>query len=181
MQKNVLIGITGSIAAFKACDLIGMFKKKGYSVRGAMSKDAGHFITPLTIETLTGKKVAQNIFELPEERIPGHIAIADEADIVLIAPATANVIAQLSTGLCPDIVTCSVLSCSCPVVIAPAMNDKMFTNAIVQENIKKLKEKGYHFINPVVGHLACGKEGVGHLAPLEKIVEETEKILTAKR
>ncbi|MFH1837039.1 MAG: flavoprotein [Candidatus Omnitrophota bacterium] len=177
MGKNILLGITGSIAAFKACDLIGKLKRKGHSVRCVMSKDAERFITPLTLEVLTGNKVIKDMFELPEERSPAHIAIADETDIVVIVPATADVIGKIAAGLCPDILTCAVFATKSPVVFAPAMNDNMFTNKIVQENITKLKSFGYHFIDPVKGTLACGREGIGHLAPLDRIVEEVEQIL----
>ncbi|MDP8258406.1 MAG: flavoprotein [Candidatus Aadella gelida] len=177
MGKTILLGVTGSIAAFKACDLIGMFRKKGYTVKCVMSQDAKWFITPLTLETLTGEKVAKDMFELPEKRTPEHIALADEADIILIAPATADVMGKIAGGMCPDILTCTVLASDKPVVFAPAMNDKMFKNAMVRENIEKLKKNGYHFIDPVKGRLACGKEGIGHLAPLETVVSETEIIL----
>jgi phosphopantothenoylcysteine synthetase/decarboxylase len=177
MGKNILLGVTGSIASFKACDLIGLLRKKGHSVRCVMSADAKWFVTPLTLETLTGKKVVEDMFRLPESRDPVHVSLADESDLILIAPATADIIARVAAGLADDILTCTVCASDCPVVFAPAMNDKMFNNPIVQENIKYLREKGYHFIDPVVGHLACGREGIGHLAPLEKIVERTEKIL----
>ena len=177
MKKNILLGVTGSIASFKACDLIGLLRKKGYSVRCVMSADAGWFVTPLVLETLTGKKVARDMFSLPENMTPAHISLADEADIILIAPATADIIGKVAAGLSDDILTCTVCASDRPVIFAPAMNDKMFNNPIVRENIKYLREKGYHFIDPVVGHLACEREGMGHLAPLEKIIEETEKIL----
>jgi len=176
-KKNVLLGVTGSIASYKACERIRLLQKKGYSVRGAMSRDAKWFVTPLTLETLTGKKVASKMFQLPETRDPAHISLADEADLILIAPATADIIGKIAAGICDDILTCTVCASDCPVVFAPAMNDRMYNNAIVQDKIKYLKEKQYHFIDPVKGHLACGREGVGHLAPLEKIVEEVEKIL----
>jgi len=179
MKKNILLGVTASIAGFKACDLIGLLKKKGYSVRCAMSRDAKWFITPLTLETLTGKKVAKDMFELPEERDPVHVSLAEEADLILIAPATADIIGKIAAGVCDDILTCIVCASDKPVVFAPAMNDKMFTSPIVQDKIKYLREKGYHFIDPVEGHLACGREGMGHLAPLEKIIEGVEQILTA--
>jgi phosphopantothenoylcysteine decarboxylase/phosphopantothenate--cysteine ligase len=177
VKKSILLGITGSIAAFKACDLIGLLRKKGFSVKCALSEDAKWFVTPLTLETLTGEKVASDMFRLPEGRMPEHISLADEADLILIAPATADVIGKISSGICPDVLTCAVLAADCPVVFAPAMNEKMFTNVIVQDNIKRLKEKGYHFVDPVKGRLACGKEGIGHLAPLEEIVKKTEEIL----
>lgn len=177
MGKNILLGVTGSIASFKVCDLIGLLKKKGHSVRCAMTPSAEHFVTPLTLETLTGKSVAKDMFALPKGRSPEHISLADEADIILVAPATADIIAKVASGICDDILTCTICAASSPVIFAPAMNDKMFTNPILQEKIEYLKEKGYHFIDPVEGHLACDREGMGHLAPLEEIVKEVENIL----
>lgn len=177
--KNILLGVTGSIASFKACELIGLFRKEGWSVRCVMSRDATRFITPLTFETLTGKKVADDMFRSPEARIPGHISLADEADVVIIAPATADIIARIAAGICDDILTCTVCATDKPVLFAPAMNDKMFNNPVIQDKIRYLQEKGYNFADPVFGHLACGREGMGHLAPLETIVEETRKLLNA--
>ena len=177
MNKNILLGVTGSIASYKACDIIGTFRKKGHSVRCVMSPDAGQFITPLTLETLTGKKVISNMFSLPDNRDPVHISLADEADIILIAPATADIIAKIAAGICDDILTCTVCASDSPVLFAPAMNDKMFKNPIVRDKIEYLTGKGYHFVGPVEGTLACGREGIGHLAPLENIIKETEKIL----
>jgi phosphopantothenoylcysteine decarboxylase/phosphopantothenate--cysteine ligase len=177
MGKNILLGVTGSIASYKACDLVGLLRKKGHSVRCVMSRDAKWFVTPLTLETLTGQKVVEDMFRLPENRDPIHVSLADEADIILIAPATADVIGKVASGIADDMLTCTICASDCPVVFAPAMNDRMYNNPIVQDKIQYLREKGYHFIDPVVGHLACGREGIGHLAPLERIVEKTEKIL----
>lgn len=177
MGKNVLIGVTGSIASFKACDLVGMLKKRGHSVRCMMSRDAGHFITPLTLEVLTGKKVAETMFELPDNRDPFHVSLADEADLILVAPATADVIGKIAAGICDDILTCTVCASRAPVIFAPAMNDNMYNNPIVQDKIEYLKGKGYAFVGPVEGPLACGREGIGHLAPTEDIVKEVEKKL----
>ncbi|MFH1846582.1 MAG: flavoprotein [Candidatus Omnitrophota bacterium] len=177
VKKNILLGITASIAAYKACDLIGILRKRGYFVQCVMSCNAKHFITALTVETLTGQKVSEEMFELPANRIPEHISLADQADIIIVAPATADIIGKISAGICDDTLTCTICAAGCPVLIAPAMNDRMWENPIVQENIKKLREKGYYFIDPVIGRLACGREGKGHLAPLEKIAKEAEKIL----
>ena len=177
MGKSILLGVTGSIASFKACDLVGLLRKKGYSVRCVMSPDAKWFVTPLTLETLTGKKVVTDMFALPEKRDPVHISLAEEADLILIAPATADVIGKIASGIADDILTCTVCAADRPVMFAPAMNDKMYNNPIVQEKIEYLRKHGYHFVGPVEGHLACGKEGIGHLAPLEAIVEEAEKVL----
>ncbi|MGB2599305.1 MAG: flavoprotein [Candidatus Omnitrophota bacterium] len=177
MKKNILLGITGSIAAYKACDLIGLLKKKGFSIRCAMSKDAKWFVTPLTLETLTGKEVARKMFPPPDRRDPVHISLADEADLIVIAPATADIIGKIAAGVCDDILVCTVFAAACPVVLVPAMNDNMYNNPVIQDRIAYLREKGYHFVDPVVGKLACGREGIGHLAPLEKIVERVESLL----
>jgi phosphopantothenoylcysteine decarboxylase/phosphopantothenate--cysteine ligase len=177
VKKNILLGVTGSIAAYKACDLIGFLKKKGFSVRCAMSKDAKWFVTPLTLETLTGKEVARKMFPPPDRRDPVHISLADEADLIVIAPATADIIGKIASGVCDDILVCAVFAATCPVVLAPAMNDNMYNNPVIQDRITYLREKGYHFVDPVVGNLACGREGIGHLAPLEKIVERVESLL----
>lgn len=177
MGKNILLGVTGSIASFKACDLIGLLRKAGYSVRCVMSRDAKWFVTPLTLEALTGKKVADDMFRTPGTRTPEHISLAEEADLILVAPATADVIGKVASGICDDILTCTICASDRPVMFAPAMNDKMFANPIVQDKIEYLRGKGYFFIDPVMGRLACDREGMGHLAPLEKIVEAAQKIL----
>jgi len=175
--QTILIGITASIAAYKACEIISRLRKKGYIVKCAMSRDAQWFITPLTLETLTGHEVARDMFRLPGERDPAHISLAEEADLILVAPATADIIGKTASGICDDILTCVICASSCPVVFAPAMNDRMFANRIVQDNIHYLRSKGFFFIDPVVGDLACGREGMGHLAPVETIVKKAEKYL----
>ncbi len=177
MEKNILLGVTGSIASYKACDLIRLFKKKGHSVRCVMSRDAKWFVTPLTLETLTEKEVVRKMFPPSEKRSPVHISLADEADLIVIAPATADIISKLAAGICDEILTCTVFAAACPVVLAPAMNDNMYNNPVIQDKIAYLRKKGYHFVDPVVGNLACGREGIGHLAPLDKIVERAESIL----
>ncbi len=177
-MKNILLGVTGSIAAYKACELISLLKKKGMSVRCVLSRDAGKFVTPLTMETLTGKKVGSDMFELPEERNPEHISLADEADVILVAPATADIIGKIASGICDDLLSCTVCAASSPVILAPAMNDRMYNNPIVQDKITYLKSKGYHFVDPIKGNLACGREGMGHLASLEDIIKKTEEVLS---
>jgi len=176
-MKKILLGITGSIAAYKSCELISLLKKKGYRVQCVLSRTAKKFITPLTLETLSNEKVLKNMFELPEERIPEHVSASDDADVILIAPATADVIAKIAAGICDCMLTTVVCAASCPVVIAPAMNDKMYNNPILREKIEYLKKKNYIFIEPVEGHLACNREGMGHLAEVAAIAEKTEKIL----
>ena len=176
-NKRVLLGVTASIAAYKACDLVGMLQKKGFSVKCVMTPDAAKFVRPLVFETLTGQKVVTKMFKLPEKRSPEHISLAEDTDIILVAPATADIIGKIASGISDDILTCAICASQKPVVLAPAMNDNMFRNPIVQDKIQYLRKKGYHFIDPVEGHLACGRNGIGHLAPLDEIVRRVEKIL----
>ena len=175
-MKNVLLAVTASIAGYKACEIISILRKKSYNVKCVMSKDAKWFITEMTLETLSGNKVVSEMFALPEKTTPVHISLVDEADIILVAPATADIIAKVSCGICDDIVSCTVCASDKPVIFAPAMNDKMYKNPIVQENIQKLKNVGYYFVGPMTGHLACNKQGEGHIAPPEEIVIFTETI-----
>lgn len=177
MKRNILLGITASIAAYKACDLIGIFRKKGHKVRCVLSACADRFITTLTLETLSGQKVVNSMFDLPEQRTPEHISLTEEADVFLIAPATADIIGKVAAGICDDILSATICSAAGPVIFAPAMNSRMYENPVVQDNIRYLAEKGHIFTGPVKGRLACGTEGMGHLAPLEDIVREVEKRL----
>ncbi len=177
MAKKVLLGVTGSIAAYKACEIISLLRKKDIEVKCVMTPSAEKFITRLTLETLTDHKVAIDMFELPEERDPAHISLADEADLILVAPATANIIGKVASGICDDILSCTICASRSTVLFAPAMNDRMYTNPIVQENKQYLTKKGYLFVDPVEGHLACGRTGVGHLAPVEDIVKKVEELL----
>ncbi len=181
MSKKIVLGVTASIAAYKACDLIGVLRKKGHSVKCLMSRDAKWFVTRTTLETLSGEKVVSDMFKRPEKMTPEHISISDEADLIVIAPATADVIGKIASGICDDILTCTVAACSCPVLIAPAMNTRMFLNPIIQDKIEYLRSKGYFFADPVEGRLACGRSGLGHLAPVENIAEIAEKLLQKKQ
>ena len=141
-------------------------------------RGAQEFITPLTLETLSGNRVYRKMFEQARENWEiDHISLAEKADLVLIAPATANIIGKIAWGIADDILSCTVIATRAPVVICPAMNEAMFRNKIVQENIKKLQTLGYKFVEPVKGKLACGKVGVGCLAPVEDIVAEVKRIL----
>ncbi|MFA6636611.1 MAG: flavoprotein [Candidatus Omnitrophota bacterium] len=178
--KKIVLGITASIAAFKACEIIGMLRKRGHSVKCVMSPHAKWFVTATTLETLSGERAVTDMFKRPDKFDPVHISLADEADLILIAPATADIIGKIASGICDDILSCTVAAAACPVVLAPAMNDRMFNNPVIRDKMEYLRDKGYFFVDPVEGHLACGREGVGHLAPSETIVEETEKILLQK-
>ena len=176
-MSRILIGLTGSIACYKTCELISVFRKRGHSVKCMMTEASTRFITPLTLETLTGEKAVTGMFDLPGTRTPGHIALAEWADMVMIAPASADMIARVACGMCGDIVSCTVCSTQKPVLLAPAMNDRMYNNPMVRENIRKLENAGYFFVGPVRGMLACGREGMGHLAPVDEITSAVEKIL----
>jgi phosphopantothenoylcysteine decarboxylase/phosphopantothenate--cysteine ligase len=176
-NKRVILGVTGSIAAYRACDITSLLKKAGLDVQVLLTKEAKEFITGLTLQTLSGNRVITDMFDSPEEWDPVHTSLADSASLVLIAPATANIIGKLACGICDDILSCVVMATRAPVLIAPAMNDKMYTGGIVQENIAKLKRTGYKFVGPVKGRLACGYEGMGCLADAQTIANEAKRLL----
>lgn len=176
-KKTIVLGVTGSIASYKSADIVSLLVKRGCDVFVVMTKEAAEFITPLTMQALSGNKVYTGMFDTPEEWDAKHISLAKKADAILIAPATANVIGKLVGGLCDDLLTCTVVASDSPVFIAPAMNDGMYNNKLVQENIAKLKKIGYKFIGPRVGRLACGYEAIGCLAEVETIVKALESSL----
>ena len=171
--KKIVVGVTGSIAAYKSADLIRRLQEKGCDVTVAMTKEATQFITPLTLATLSGKDVYSNIFAGQSWEM-AHIELA-KVDALVIAPATANVIGKLANGLADDFLTTLAITTKAKVFIAPAMNEDMFKNAIVQENVAKLKKHGIKFIEPVKGKLACGIVGMGHLAEVDDIVKAVLK------
>ncbi len=175
-QPFIVVGVTGSIAAYKACDILSMLNKENMDTQAILTEEARHFITPLSLQTLSRNKVLTDMFELPEEWNPLHTSLADKADVILIAPATANIIGKLASGICDDLLTCVVYATDADILIAPAMNDRMYNHAITQENIKKLKKIGYKFISPTKGRLACGRDAVGCLASASDIVEEIKRL-----
>ena len=166
--KNVLIGITGGIAAYKICELIRMYKRNGANVRVICTPNALNFVTKLTLQNLSQNEVGVDEFEVSDFK-PEHISYADEADVMVIAPATANTISKIANGICDNHLTSVVCAFKKPVIIAPAMNCNMWENPIIQENLKKLKAVGYQICEPESGYLACGYNGVGRLCTLEKI------------
>jgi phosphopantothenoylcysteine decarboxylase len=168
--RTILLGITGSIAAFKAADITSRLTEAGADVFPIMTAGACSFIQPLTLQTLSRNPVASDIWNEGENWQPGHIDLADRADLLLIAPATAHCIAQFAQGLAPDLLTSIHLATPAPVMIAPAMNGKMLNHRATQANLNILRERGYHFIEPDSGMLACGYEGQGKLAAVETIV-----------
>jgi phosphopantothenoylcysteine synthetase/decarboxylase len=179
MKAYVILGVTGSIAAHKAADLASLLTKAKCDVRAVMTADAQKFITPLPFKTLTRNPVVTGLYDEVENWQPTHIPLADEADLLLIAPATANVIAKLAHGIADDALTCIALALNpkAKILIAPAMNGKMWMHAATQENVKILKARGAEFIGPDEGMLSCGYEGVGRLWPVEKISERALKLL----
>lgn len=177
--KNVLIGITGGIAAYKICELIRMYKRNSANVRVICTPNALNFVTKLTLQNLSQNEVGVDEFEVSDFK-PEHISYADEADVMVIAPATANTISKIANGICDNLLTSVVCAFKKPVIIAPAMNCNMWENPIIQENLKKLKAVGYQICEPENGYLACGYNGVGRLCTLEKIFDKTVEALHAK-
>lgn len=180
-KKHILLGVTGSIAAYKACDLIRSLQRQDIDVAVVMTEEAKKFITPLTLASLSRNRVYSEMFvkDFADWDIE-HVSLAERAELVLIAPATANIIGKVANGFADDLLSCIAMTTRAPVVIAPAMNDGMYTNKIVQENIKKLQSHGTHFISPTKGLLACGTVGEGHLADTETIVKKVCALLKNK-
>jgi len=176
-NKNIILGVTASIAIYKACEIVRRLKEQGFDVSVVMTQEAEEFIRPVVFQGLSGNKVYRGLFDEPEDWEMEHVSLAQKADLVLVAPATANIIAKVSCGICDDLLTCVISATAAPVVFAPAMNERMYKNKITQENIKRLKSLGYGFVEPRVGRLACGKMGVGCLAEVEAIVKEVKRII----
>ena len=176
--KNIVLGVTGSIAAHKAADLASLLAKAGADVRVVMTADAQHFITPLPFKTLTRHPVVTDLYDEEEGWKPAHVRLADEADLLLIAPATANVIAKMAHGIADDALTCIALALNpeATLLMAPAMNGKMWLHPATQANVKILKSRGVEFIGPDNGMLSCGYEGIGRLWPVERIAERARRM-----
>jgi phosphopantothenoylcysteine decarboxylase / phosphopantothenate---cysteine ligase len=179
-DKQIIVGVTGGIAAYKVAELVRTLAKKGANTHVVMTKNAMEFVTPLTFQTLSGNPVTHEMFELLASSKIGHIALSDLADQLVIAPATANIIGKVAGGIADDFLSTVVMATRVPVLFVPAMNTKMWESKIVQGNIEKLRDSGYEFIEPDAGDLACGWEGKGRLPPLEEIIEKMEDIFTAK-
>ncbi len=177
-KKTIVLGITGGIAAYKAVDIASKLTQAGATVETVMTDAATWFITPLTLRNITGRPVVTDMFELASEYNEEHIALAEAADAVLIAPATANTIAKLATGIADNMLGCIVLATESPVIIAPAMNDIMYKNPITQENLSRLKARGFTIIEPEYGRLASGKMGLGRLPETAAIIKVIEKVLS---
>ena len=169
-NKNIILGVTASIAIYKACDILRTLMSEGFKVNVVMTKEATELIRPIVFQSLSGNKVYQGMFEVPDAWEIEHISLATKADLVLVAPATANIIGKVASGISDDLLTCAISATKAPVLFAPAMNEAMYKNKITQGNIKKLESLGYKFIGPRCGRLACGKTGSGCLAGVDEIV-----------
>ncbi len=178
-DKTIIVGVSGGIAAYKAAELVRILVTRGARVRVMMTRNATEFITPLTLQTLSANPVATDTFSLTQESEIGHIRLADTADAIVIAPATANVIAKAASGIADDIVTTVLLAARCPIAFAPAMNVHMYEHPTVGENLARLRARGVTVIEPEEGALACGYEGKGRLCDPAAIAEELERMLSA--
>ena len=180
-MKHVVMGVTGSIAAYKACDIISALRKSGVDVHVILTHAGAEIITPLTLETISGNRVVKDMFDSDRHFEVEHISLAKLADLFLVAPATANFIGKMASGIADDMLTTTVMATTAPVMIAPAMNTNMYLDAATQANIEILKRRGCEFIAPATGHLACGDEGIGKLAAVEDIVRAVLDKLNVKR
>ena len=178
--KHIVLGVTGSIAAYKIASLASMLKKKQADVTVIMTQNATNFINPITFETLTGNKCLVDTFDRNFQYSVEHVALAKQADVFMVAPASANVIAKAAHGLADDMLTTTLLACTCPKIVAPAMNTRMFQNEIVQDNLKRLEHYGMEVIHPASGYLACGDTGEGKMPEPEVLYEYIMKALTLK-
>jgi phosphopantothenoylcysteine synthetase/decarboxylase len=175
--KSIVLGVTGSIAAYKSAELASLLVNQGHDVFVVMTSDATEFITPLTLQTLSKNPVTTSFFDEKENWRPGHIELADRANLLLIAPATANIIAELAHGLASHPLTAIALATRATILLAPAMNGKMWEHAATQRNVEVLKSRGVDFIGPEAGMLACGYEGVGRLWKVDDIAFRAEFLL----
>jgi phosphopantothenoylcysteine decarboxylase/phosphopantothenate--cysteine ligase len=176
--RTVVVGVSGGIACYKACELVRVLRQAGAAVRVVMTRNAREFVAPLTLQTLAGSPVATETFDLTQESEIGHIRLADTADVIVIAPATANVMAKMAHGIADDLLTTVLLATRAPVVIAPAMNVHMWEHAATRENVATLAGRGVRMVGPASGSLACGYEGAGRLAELSEIVEAVVTAVT---
>lgn len=177
----VVLGVTGGIAVYKACELLRLLQKRGIDVFVVMTQNACRFVAPLTFETLSGHPVAVDTFDRPQTWEVEHIALAKRADLFLIAPATANIMGKMACGIADDMLSTTVMATHAPVLVAPAMNTGMWENAAVQQNVKTLRARGVEIVAPVSGHLACGDSGAGKLEDVAVIAERACELLFAKK
>jgi phosphopantothenoylcysteine decarboxylase/phosphopantothenate--cysteine ligase len=179
-EKKIVLGVTGGIAAYKAAELVRLLAKEGAHVHVVMTRNAQEFITPLTFQTLSGNPVVTDPFTLVGEQEIGHIALADLAELIIILPATANIIGKIANGIADDFLSTMVMATKAPVLFAPSMNVNMWENKALQKNVQTLLERGYHLIEPGEGELACHWYGKGRLAELSEVMEKVEDLFSKK-
>jgi len=177
---NILLGVTGSIAAYKSAEIVRLLTKRGFDVKVILTQNGARFIGAETLSTLSGHPVYSEMFAPSRNEIIGHISLSEWADGLLVAPATANIIGKFAGGIADDLLSTVFLSCECPIIIAPAMNARMFANAVVQQNIKRLRELGASFIGPESGELACGTSGRGRMSDPATIVDAVASLVRAQ-
>jgi phosphopantothenoylcysteine decarboxylase/phosphopantothenate--cysteine ligase len=175
--REIIVAVCGGIAAYKVADVVSKLIQLGAGVTVAMTAEAQQFITPLTFQALSGREVRTSTFHLVESSDPQHISLTERADLMLVAPATNNIIAKVAHGLCDDLVSLMICAAACPVVFAPAMNNRMWEHPVAKENVAKLKTLGYRFIGPDDGWLACRNTGPGRLSEPGRIVEEVAAMM----
>lgn len=180
-MKNVVLGVTGGIACYKSCEIVSRLKKLGFGVDVIMTQHACEFVQPLTFETLSSRPVVTDMFDRKHPWEVEHISLAKKASIFVIAPATANIIGKLANGIADDMLSTTAMATKSKIIIAPAMNTNMYENPVVQENMQKLKQRGYIFVEPVAGRLACGDVGKGKMAEPAEIVEKITQVLSEKQ
>jgi phosphopantothenoylcysteine decarboxylase/phosphopantothenate--cysteine ligase len=179
-MAKIVLGVTGSIAAFKGAALASLLVKAGHAVHAVLTRNACRFITPLTFQTITSNPAVVDMFDPAVNFDPSHIAIARDAELLIVAPASANIIAKMAAGIADDMLSTTCLSVDCPVLVAPAMHARMYQHRATRDNIKKLKARGVHFAGPQVGPLASGDVGPGRMSEPEDIAREIEKLLEEK-
>lgn len=176
--REIVVGVCGGIACYKVADVVSKLSQLGAGVTVVMTREAQQFVTPLTFEALSARPVRTDPFDLVDTGDPQHIRLTETADLMLVAPATGNLIAKVATGLCDDLVSLMISAAACPVAFAPAMNNRMWENPITKQNVAKLAELGYQFIGPEAGWLACRNVGVGRMSEPADIIAEVTRILT---
>ncbi|MBN1493272.1 MAG: phosphopantothenoylcysteine decarboxylase [Candidatus Omnitrophica bacterium] len=176
-DRQIIIGITGGIAAYKTCDLVSSLIKQDYAIRCIMTECATKFITPLTFQSLSQERVFVDQFEYNPYKGPLHISLVDFAQLIVVMPATANFISKVAVGMADDLLTSVVLSSPKPLIVVPAMNTEMWNKAVTQENVRKLKERGIIFVGPVSGRLSCGTTGIGHVALVADVIKAINKVI----
>jgi len=176
-SRRIILAVCGGIAAYKSAEIVSQLAQQGAEVTVVMTRSARKFVAPLTFATLSGRPVLTGTFAKTDEADPQHIALTEQADLMLVAPATSNVLAKVACGICDDLVTLMIAAAACPVVFAPAMNNRMWENPIAKENRAKLLGLGYRFIGPDEGWLACRNTGPGRLADPAAIVLELAKLI----